>query len=319
MRRLLVAVPTLLGITLITFVLVNLAPGDPATSAAAQSDRGLTPEAHAKLRAQYGLDRPVIVRYGAWLSRVVRFDFGRSFHDGRSVRAKIAERLPPTLGLAMIALASAVVIAIAVGGHAAVHAGGWVDRFAGVACFALSSVPRYVMGMVLIVVVGVRWGLLPFMGISSTDAADMSAPERVFDLIKHGLLIGVCFVYPLAAYLTRFVRDNMAVVMASDYVRAARARGLSQGQVIVAHALPNALLPLLTVIGMLLPGVLGGAVILEVMFSWPGMGLLMYDAAMQRDYPVIMGLTVLTAAVVLLGTLIVDLLYAVIDPRVRYA
>jgi peptide/nickel transport system permease protein len=167
-------------------------------------------------------------------------------------------------------------------------------------------------------VVGVQLGWLPFVGMTST-ADTSSHAGGALDVIRHGVLIGICFIYPLAAYLIRFVRDNLVGVLSADYIRTARAKGAGERRVLWRHALPNALLPLLTVVGLLLPSILSGAVILEVMFSWPGMGRLMFDAVMQRDYPVILGASAVTALVVLMGTLIVDLLYAWVDPRVRYA
>jgi peptide/nickel transport system permease protein len=235
------------------------------------------------------------------------------------VRDKIGERLLPTLGLAGTALFVALLIAIPVGVRAAERAGGWFDRIVAGLCFGLSAVPPYVLGMVLIVTVGAGWNLLPFVGMDSghQDGPVPTFIERGLDVLRHGVLIGICFVYPLAAYLIRFVRDNMTEVLSADYIRAARARGVSPRRIRYRHALPNALIPLLTVMGMLLTAVLGGAVILEVMFSWPGLGLLMFDAAMQRDYPVIMGLTVLTSVAVLAATFVVDVLYTVADPRVR--
>jgi len=320
LRRLFWGVPTFLFITLVTFFIVHLGPGDPAfvSAGASTGSTELAAEARARLRSQWGLDGPLVERYVRWVGRCVRLDFGRSFHDGQSVRAKLGERFARTALLALAALVVALLIAIPVGAQAAAHAGGWFDRGVGLLCFGLFAIPRYVMGMLLIVVVGVQLRWLPFMGMGSPDAGEMPGIERWVDVARHSLLIGACLCYPLAAYLSRFVRDNVAAVLSEDYIRTARAKGASRMRVLYVHALPNALLPLLTVIGLALPGLLSGAVILEVMFSWPGMGRLMFDAVMQRDYPVILGASALAAVVVLLGTLAVDLLYAAADPRVRY-
>ncbi|HRX86415.1 MAG TPA: ABC transporter permease [Phycisphaerae bacterium] len=318
LKRLAIAIPTFLFITLVTFLVVNLGPGDPALSASSLGgDALVSAEARARARAQWGLEGPLLVRYGHWLSRCVQLDFGRSLHDGQAVLTKLAHRAWPTMALAAVALLAALAVAIPAGVHAATHAGGWFDRATALVCFGLSAVPRYVMGMALIVIVGVHLGWLPFMGLSGVDAPENAPWGRLVDVLRHGVLIGVCFAYPLAAYLTRFVRDNVASVLSSDYIRTAYALGASRRRVLYRHALPNALLPLFTVLGLMIPAILSGAVILEVMFSWPGMGRLMYDAVMQRDYPVILGASAVTAVFVLVATLIVDLLYAVIDPRAR--
>jgi peptide/nickel transport system permease protein len=318
-RRMLAVIATFLLITLGSFVLLHVTPGDPATSDAAFATSATPAELRARVRAQFGLDQPLHQRYFDWLARIVRFDFGQSFRDGRPVRDKIAERLLPTLGLAGTALFVALLIAIPVGVRAAERAGGWFDRI--VAGVMLRVVGRAAVcpGYGVDRHRGAGWNLLPFVGMDSghQDGPVPTFIERGLDVLRHGVLIGICFVYPLAAYLIRFVRDNMTEVLSADYIRAARARGVSPRRIRYRHALPNALLPLLTVMGMLLTAVLGGAVILEVMFSWPGLGLLMFDAAMQRDYPVIMGLTVLTSVAVLAATLVVDMLYTVADPRVR--
>lgn len=318
LRRLLVAIPTFLIITLITFAVVHLAPGNPGVGGV-QPGGGPTAEAQARIRAHFGLDDPPAQRYWRWVVNLARLDFGRSFHDGRPVRAKLLERLPATLGLAASGLLVALLVAIPAGALAAVRAGGWFDRLTAVLCFGLSAIPRYVMGMVLIVVVGVRLGWLPFMGAVAENHSALGLWGRVGDVVRHGALIGICFMYPLAAYLTRFVRENVAGVLGADYIRTARANGSGAWRVLWRHALPNALIPLLTAVGLLLPGILSGAVILEVMFSWPGMGGLMFDALQQRDYPVILGGSAVTAFAVLAGTLVIDLLYAAVDPRVRYA
>lgn len=313
LKRLAWAVPTFLFITLVTFVVVHLGPGDPALSAG--SDAWVSAEARARLRAQWGLEGPLGERYVRWLGRCVCLDFGRSLHDGQAVAEKIGQRAGPTLALAGGALAVALLVAIPAGVHAAQRRGGLFDRGLGVGCFGLSALPRYVAGMVLIVVMGVRLGWLPFLGMTSGEVA--GGAGWFVDAVRHSLLIGLCFAYPLAAYLARFVRENTAEVLASDYIRTARALGASPRRILYRHALPNVLLPVLTVLGLIMPGLLSGAVILEVMFSWPGMGRLMYDAVMQRDYPVILGASTITAFFVLVATLVVDLLYAVVDPRVR--
>jgi len=318
-RRLALAIPTLLGITLVTFAVIRLAPGDPAM---AGEGRGgtltLSPETYARLSAAYGLDRPAWRQYVAWLWDLLRMDFGRSFHDGRPVADKIAERLPVTLLLAGGAAFLSLSFSIPIGLLSAARRGGVFDRLAGIVLYALYSVPRYVMAMVLICLVGVEWGWLPFYGSTSEGFADLPWLGKTGDLLRHFTLIVVCFTYPLVAYQARFVRANLLEVMGQDFIRTARGKGLREWTVITRHAMPNTLIPLITMLGLLLPSLLGGSVILETMFGWPGLGQLMFAATLQRDYPTVMGLTVVTASLVLLGTLLTDLAYAAADPRVRY-
>ena len=319
-KRLLLCVPTFIGITIVTFAVINLAPGDPALNGTSPTgDAGVTPETYQRIRQQFHLDAPLHQRYVHWLGDLVRLDLGRSFHDGRSVTRKIVERLPPTLWLTVSAMLLSFAVSIPLGVRAAMGAGGWFDGVLGGVCFSLYAVPRYVMAMLLILIVGVRLEWFPFMGMTSDGFISMSVWGKLVDVLRHAVLIGLCFVYPLVAYQVRFVRANVLAVLGEDFIRTARAKGASELRVAYHHALRNALLPLLTLMGLMLPAVLGGSVILEVMFSWPGMGRLLFDAIMQRDYPVVMGLAVMSAVVVLVGTLLVDLLYAVADPRVRYA
>ncbi len=315
LRRLLLALVTFIGITLVTFAVVHLAPGDPAS--AADADGRMSVATYQQLRAQYHLDDPLATRYLRWAGDILRLDFGRSLKDGRLVTRKIAERLPATLALCGAALIIALAISIPLGAAAAARAGSWFDRLLGGACFGLYAVPQYVMAMVLILLVGVRWEWLPFLGLTSVDHAELPPAGRAADMLRHSVLIGICFIYPLVAQQVRFVRANVAVALDADYIRTARAKGAGRLRVLFRHALRNALLPLLTQIGLLAPVVLGGSVILEVMFSWPGMGRLTFEAIMARDYPVVMALSVLSAVVVLGVTLLVDLLYLAADPRVR--
>jgi peptide/nickel transport system permease protein len=316
-RRLALALLTFLAITAVTFAVVRLAPGDPV-HAGSTADGQLTPETYARLRAHFHLDESLPKAYVRWLSGIARLDFGNSFHTGQPVRARILERLPATALPALTALGSALVGAILLGTWLAPHADTWYDRLIGALTLTAYSIPRYVMGMLLIVVVGVRLGWLPFVGTGAADAgADATWLQRGASFTRHGLLLVICLGYPLFAYLTRVVRAAVREALASDYIRTARAKGASMRRAVWRHALPNGLLPLLTLLGVLLPPLLGGTVILEVLFSWPGLGRLMYEAAAQRDYPVIMALTTFTAGLVLIATLVVDLLYAVVDPRVR--
>jgi peptide/nickel transport system permease protein len=316
-RRLALAVITLWLITTATFLVVHLAPGDPA-HAAAQPEAVLRPATVERLRAQFHLDEPLPQRYGRWLKGAVQLDFGRSFHSGEPVRTRMAQRLPNTAFPAALAVGVALIVAIPLGAYWSTRRG-WIGRVLGGLTLTAYAIPRYVMGMLVIVVVGVRLGWLPFVGSGDWDSSSGSMLGRGGQFLRHAALLIFCLAYPLAAFLTRFVGTNIRAALASDYARTARATGASLRRTVWLHALPNTLLPLLTTLGLLLPPLLGGTVILEVMFSWPGLGRLMFEAAVQRDYPLIMGLATFSAVLVLGATLVVDLLYAVADPRVRAA
>jgi peptide/nickel transport system permease protein len=319
LRRILLAVPTLIGITLVTFLIINLAPGDPA-ELQLNDPTGPMVSAHdyANLRQHMGLDKPLLLRYGIWLKRTCLLDFGTSFRDGRSVATKIRERLWPTLSVALISLILAFALAIPIGVLSAARPNKLFDSVAGTTLYALFSVPSYVMAMALILIVGVRLQWLPFQGMASDNHDALSATGKLGDLAGHFVLIVVCFTYPALAYYSRFVRSNMLEVVGQDYIRTARAKGLSERPVILRHAFRNTLIPLVTLFGLVLPGVLAGSVILEVMFSWPGIGRLFYESVLSRDYPVVMALSFITAVLVLLGMLLSDLAYALVDPRVEH-
>jgi len=319
-RRILVAIPTLLGITLVTFLIINLAPGDPAQfQAQGVTDPKVSARVYEELRKYYGLDKPVHVRYFEWLGRLVRLDFGNAMSaDGRPVIDKIAERLWPTMSLAIISILGGLLFSIPIGIYSAARQNGLFDTVSSTVLYALYAVPSYVMAVPLILFLGVRWDLLPFQGMRSIDHDQLTPWGQFIDYAKHYALIGFCFTYGALAYDSRFVRQNMLEAIRQDYIRTARAKGVSEYGVLVRHAFRNTLIPLMTLLGLMLPDIIGGSVILEVMFNWPGMGRLFYDSMLARDYPTIMALSFISAFLVLLGTLLADLSYVLVDPRVRY-
>jgi len=318
-RRLVLAVLTIVGITVVTFVMTRLAPGDPALARIGESAAiRMSATEYQQLREYLELDQPVVVQYGRWLNRVVRLDFGRSWSGGRPVAERIAERLGATLSLALLALGLSVAISIPLGLYSAARAGGWFDRLGGVLLYALYAIPNYVIAIVLIAVVSVKFGWLPVSGRRSPDFDLLPFWRQVLDLAKHYVLITLCFTYPVLAYQTRFVRNNALEILAAPFVRTARAKGVGDWGVYARHVFRNTLIPLVTLLGILFPVVVSGSVVLEYVFGWPGIGSLYVDSVLARDYPVVMGLTVVTAGAVLLGTLLADLSYGLVDPRVRY-
>ncbi|MBA7509887.1 Dipeptide transport system permease protein DppB [subsurface metagenome] len=316
-RRLLFMIPLLLGITIITFVIVHLSPGGPADMLTGLSPK-VSAEAKARLHSLYGLDKPLHVQYWLWLSRLVRFDFGRSFKDGRLVIIKILERLPATLLLNVLSLLLIFFIALPIGVISAVRQDSFFDKGMTVFVFLGFSVPAFWLALLLMVLFGVVLGWLPISGMHSVNFPYFSFWGKLWDIIKHLILPVFVSAFGGLAYLSRYSRTSMLEVLRQDYIRTARAKGLSEKKVIYRHALRNALIPIVTLLGLSLPALIGGGFIFETIFAWPGMGRLGYQAIMARDYPVIMGVGVIAALLTLLGNLIADITYAFIDPRIRY-
>ena len=274
---------------------------------------------YEELRKYYELDKPMHVRYGKWMWRLARLDFGQSMStDRRPVWGKIKERLWPTMSLAILSLGISLSVAIPIGVYSAARQNRLFDTVSSVLLYALYSIPSYVMAVPLILLLAIQWDLLPFQGMTSDNYDELTKMGKVIDLVKHYTLITFCFSYGTLAYYSRFIRQNMLEVLRQDYIRTARAKGLTERRVIMRHGFRNALIPVVTLFGLLLPAIIGGSVILEVMFNWPGMGRLFFESMMARDYPTIMALTFITACLVLLGTLLADLSYPLVDPRITY-
>ena len=319
LRRLLLIVPTLIGITIVTFAVVNLAPGDPVDLInRGEMDARVSPQAYQNMLHLYGLDDPIHVRYATWLKRLATLDFGNSFLDHRPVREKIAERLPATLILNITSLLVALVMSIPLGLYAAARQNSTFDKVGGTALYFLYSLPEFWVALLLILFFGVKLRMLPFHGMESMDAHDLGFFAYRWDRLMHMVLPVICLTYGSLAYLSRFVRGSSLEVIRQDYIRTARAKGLDEKGIVYRHVLRNTMIPLLTLLGLLLPTLISGSVILESIFSWPGVGELFFTSVRARDYPVVMGLSFITAVLVLVSTLLADLLYAWADPRVTY-
>ncbi|MBV8715701.1 MAG: ABC transporter permease [Chloroflexi bacterium] len=310
MSRLVQAVVVLVLVSAITFFLVNAAPGGP--SALMRIDA--TPEQRDALIRRFGLDRPVPLRYLDWLGGAVHGDLGTSMLTQEPVLNRIADRLPNTLLLSGLALSVSIALGIPTGVIAALHRGTTADyTLSGLSLLGL-SIPAFWLGIMLILTFSVNLQVLPSSGVATTGA-EFSLTDR----LEHVLMPAVVLSTAVLPYVVRFTRSAMLEVLSQDYIRTATAKGLSAQTVTYAHALRNALVPVISIIGTLIPRLAGGAVVTEAVFGWPGMGRLAVEAANGRDYPLIVGITVVIATVVILTSFVVDLAYTWIDPRIRLA
>ena len=315
-HRCVTLIPVLLWITLISFGIMHLAPGKP-TDAAMQMNPKVSLEVRQRMEKVYGLDQPLHIQYGRWLGRIARLDFGRSFLDDRPVTQKIMERLPITLIINACSLLLILGIAIPLGVRAAVRPGGLFDRFTTVFVFVGYSMPSFWLALLCMALFGVTLRWLPISGVHALDYESFSLMRRWLDMAWHLVLpVGITAFVSLAG-MSRYMRSTMVEVLRQDYIRTARAKGLSERRVLFHHGLRNALLPLITILGLSLPDLIGGSVIAETIFSIPGMGRLFYEAVMARDYPVVMALVTIGAILTMLGNLLADLAYAYADPRIR--
>jgi len=316
-KRLLFMVPLLFGITVVCFTVMHLAPGSP-TDLQTQMNPRASVEMTERLRAMYDLDKPLPEQYIRWVGKLVVLDLGVSFStDRRPVADKILERLPITILLNVLSMLLILVVAIPLGVLSAVRQDSLFDRVAGVIVFIGFAVPTFWLALLLMILFGVHLGWLPISGIRSLNSEYLPPGMALWDLIKHLILPVLLAAFGGLAGLSRYMRANMLEVIRQDYILTARAKGLSERAVIYRHALRNALLPVITILGLSVPGLIGGSVIFETIFAIPGMGQLFYMAVMARDYPVVMGILFIGAVLTLLGNLIADVSYALADPRIR--
>lgn len=323
-KRLLLLIPTLFGITLITFLVVQLAPGNPV-SRKLQVGEGVKAEAITQdiveqTKKLYGLDKPIYIRYWIWVKQIVTLDFGRSYKDHRPVIRKIAERLPITLALNIISIFFVYTISIPLGVYSAVRQGSLQDRAITLLLFALYSIPSFWLAVVLIYFLGGGefWDVFPIYGILSPGAENFPLYKKALDFLWHITLPVICLTYGDLAYLSRYQRGSLLEVLHEDFLRTARAKGLPESKVIFKHALRNALIPIVTIVASILPAAIGGSVIIESIFSIPGIGKLGFEAVLSRDYPVILAIATISAFLTLAGILISDLAYVLIDPRISF-
>jgi len=324
-RRIGIGAITLLLITFVVFGLIRNMPGTPLTVALAEVDpsRRVNPEDLVRLEKAYGLDKPWPVAYVTWFSNLLQLDLGRSLSRKHPVTQLIGERIGPTLLLSATSLLLTYLLAVPLGLLSTMRSGQWDERVLSTALYMLYSLPSFVAALFLLVLFAVRlegtaWEL-PLLGMVSDHHATLGPWDRAVDIFRHMLLPVTCFTYGGLAYFSRFVKSNMEEVIRQDYIRTARAKGVGPVRVIVHHAFRNTLIPFVTLVGLTFPALLSGSVILEQIFTWPGMGRLFFESISERDYPTIMGLTLMFSLLTLAGQLLADVLYAVVDPRVTYS
>ncbi len=317
-RRLVGLLLTFWGITIISFFIIHLAPGEPI-SPMADFNPKFTPEMRERLRAQYGLDKPLYVQYLKWMKGLLTLDLGRSFApDRRPVWDKIKERLPITLLINVLSLIIIFFVAVPLGVASAVREGSLFDHLITVSVFIGYAMPGFWLALLLMMLFGIKWHLLPISGLHSLiDYQQMDLWQKILDWARHLILPLFVSSFGGLAGLSRFMRSSMLEILRQDYITTARSKGLPERVVIYKHALRNALLPVITILGLSIPGLVGGSVIFESIFSIPGIGQLMWQSVMARDYPVIMGNLVIVSVLTLLGNLIADICYAIADPRIR--
>jgi peptide/nickel transport system permease protein len=322
-RRLFIGAFTLLLITFLVYGLIRNMPGTPLTLDAGERDpsQQITERDYELLKKAYGLDKPWYTAYFYWLGNLAQLDLGQGIRDRKPVTEIIGQRMGPTLLLSVSSIAIAYALSIPIGLYCSTHSGALRERFISIVLYMLYSLPSYVAALQLLYLFYVRLQDTPFQlspGMTSNNFGELSPLGKTGDVLAHLALPLVCFTYSSLAYESRFVKANMEEALRQDYVRTARAKGAGN-RAIVWHAFRNTLIPMVTLLGLMLPSLLSGSIILEQIFNWPGMGQLFYESITLRDYPVIMGLTLMFSVLTLAGQLMADLLYAWVDPRITYS
>ncbi len=323
-RRLMLGLLTLLLITFFVYGLIRLMPGDPllVRLEMMQPGRRMLPEDIVRMRKMYGLDAPWYVAYGRWLSDLTHGDLGESLSRHASVAQVIRQRIGPTLLLTLSSLFLSYLLAIPLGLYATARSDKLDERAVSMVLYMLYSLPSFVAALGLQVLFAIHLHgtafELPLFGMTSDRFEQLSFGGKFLDLFRHALLPVACFTYGALAYYSRFIRANMQEVIRQDYIRTARAKGVGYWRILFHHAFRNTLIPLVTMIGLELPALLSGSIILEQIFSWPGMGKLFFESIRERDYPTLMGLLLMFSILTLIGQLLADIFYAIVDPRVSY-
>jgi peptide/nickel transport system permease protein len=315
LSRLLQGVALVLAVVVLNFVLVHAAPGDPVATIAGASG-GMSPELMAQLRTQYGLDKPLPVQLGVYLGKVLHGDLGYSYFFNQPVSHMILERVPATLLLVLSSVLCAFLFGTALGVLSSRKPNGLLSQFITVLSMVVFAAPVFWTGIMLMILLASAFPILPVSGMHAIDASG-GGIKAAFDVLYHLVLPMMTLSLVYLAQYSRLARSSMLDVLGSDFIRTARAKGLSNGVVLYKHALRNALMPVVTVLGLQFGNVLSGAILVETVFNWPGLGRLAFDSVLRRDYPTILGLLLLSSIVVIVMNLLTDLCYRLIDPRIK--
>ena len=317
-RRCAYAVLTFFGITVAVFALIHAVPGDPVVLFIGARGMRVPVAVLQHIRHAHHLDQPLVAQYFWWLRGVLTLDFGRSIFDGRAVTAHIVEKMPNTFALNFIAFLVSAALGVPIGLWSATRSGHLAERASAVTFFLLYSLPSFWVALLLMHLLSVKLNLVPLFGMTSDDYLQMNAAQQILDRVRHLILPVVTLTYGQLAIFARFSKSALTEVIRQDFITTARAKGVAPSAVLWRHAFRNALIPLITLLGLTIPYLISGSVIVETIFQWDGIGRLYYDSMLQRDYPTVLGLTVTTAVITLFASLLADILYAFADPRIRF-
>jgi peptide/nickel transport system permease protein len=317
-KRTILIIPTFIGITLVVFLVVHLAPGDPIRGMIGEMSSKLSPEAYELFKKTYGLDKPILERYIVWLGNFLTFNFGNSFQYGKGVGELILDRSPVTITINIFANLIVLIFGVTIGVLAGIYRGKLFDKVSSVVLFGLYSLFEPWVALMLILVFSINLGIFPIGGFTSINFDQMNFFEKVADVMNHIALPVIVLSYAGIAFVAKIVRTSVIEVSNQEYVKFARALGVDEKTIRRHYILRNSLIPVITIFSTVLPSLIAGSVIIEKIFSLPGIGQLFYSAVFSRDYPVVMGLSAISALLTLISLLIADLLYAVVDPRIRY-
>jgi len=317
-KRTILIIPTFIGITLVIFLVVHLAPGDPIRGMIGEMSSKLSPESYELFKKTYGLDKPILERYIVWLGNFLTFNFGNSFQYGKGVGELILDRLPVTITINIFANLIVLIFGVTIGVLAGIYRGKLFDKVSSVVLFGLYSLFEPWVALMLILVFSINLGIFPIGGFTSINFDQMNFFEKFADVMNHIALPVIVLSYAGIAFVAKIVRTSVIEVSNQEYVKFARALGVDEKTIRRHYILRNSLIPVITIFSTVLPSLIAGSVIIEKIFSLPGIGQLFYSAVFSRDYPVVMGLSAISALLTLISLLIADLLYAVVDPRIRY-